>query len=78
MDIDTSITAMILAGGLGSRLRPVVSDRPKCLSLVLGRPFIMFLLDQLEKAEIRSVILCTGYMAEQVHKTLGYSYNSLS
>lgn len=78
MDIDTKIMAMILVGGLGTRLKPVVSDRPKCLSLVLGRPFITYLLDQLENAGIQSVVLCTGYLAEQVYKTLGYSYNSLS
>ena len=44
------ITAVILAGGLGTRLRPVVSDRPKVLAEVCGRPFLTYLLDQLQAA----------------------------
>ena len=38
---------LILAGGLGTRLRSVVADRPKVLAEVAGRPFITHLLDQL-------------------------------
>lgn len=40
------VEAMILAGGLGTRLLSVVSDRPKVLAEVLGRPFLAYLLDQ--------------------------------
>ncbi len=41
------ITAAILVGGLGTRLRPVVADRPKVLAPINGRPFLAYLLDQL-------------------------------
>jgi D-glycero-alpha-D-manno-heptose 1-phosphate guanylyltransferase len=73
----TDITAAILAGGLGTRLRPVVSDRPKVLAVIRGRPFMTYLLDQLVSAGIRSVVLCTGYQGEQVKASLGPSYRTL-
>ena len=73
----SDITVVILAGGLGTRLRPVVSDRPKILIEILGRPFLTFLLDQLILAGARDVVLCTGYMADEVHENLGEAYKSL-
>jgi D-glycero-alpha-D-manno-heptose 1-phosphate guanylyltransferase len=72
------ITAAILAGGLGTRLRPVVADRPKVLAEVGGRPFIFYLLDQLAAVRVRRVILCTGYLAHQVRDTLGETYGPLN
>ena len=60
------ITAVILAGGLGTRLRSAVSDRPKVLAEVNGRPFITYLFDRLISLGIRKAVVCTGYMAEQV------------
>ena len=71
------VTAAILAGGLGSRLRPVVADRPKVLAAVGGRPFLTYLLDQLASAGIAQVVLCTGYLGEQVRATLGEVYGLL-
>ncbi|HSB68406.1 MAG TPA: nucleotidyltransferase family protein [Candidatus Methylomirabilis sp.] len=71
------VSAAILAGGLGTRLRPVVADRPKVLAEVGGRPFVAYLLDQLSQAGIDSAILCTGYLGEQVEATFGARYGSL-
>lgn len=71
------ISAVILAGGLGTRIRPVVSDRPKVLASVHGRPFLAYLLDQLVKAGIMEVVLCTGYLGEQVQTALGNNYGPL-
>jgi NDP-sugar pyrophosphorylase family protein len=71
------VTAAILAGGLGTRLRPVVADRPKPLASVGGRPFIMRLLDQLTRASIREVVLLVGYRAEQMRESLGTTYESM-
>src|SRR5438067_1667607 len=65
------ITGAILAGGLGTRLRSVVSDRPKVLALVRGQPFLAYLLDQLGAAGIRRVVLLTGYKGEQIEQTFG-------
>jgi len=66
--------AAILAGGLGTRLRPVVSDRPKVLADVAGRPY---LLDQLAGTGVREAVLCCGYMAEMIEEHFGETYKSL-
>ncbi len=73
-----SVTAAILAGGLGTRLRSVVADRPKVLAEVRGRPFLAYLLDQLAAAGVRYVVLCTGYLGEQVWAAFGDTYGSIS
>lgn len=73
-----SITATVLAGGLGTRLRSVVTDRPKVLAEVKGRPFLSYLLDQLESVGIRDVVLCTGYMGDRIRETYGNRYGTLS
>ncbi|MGB8852062.1 MAG: nucleotidyltransferase family protein [Pirellulales bacterium] len=65
------VTAVILAGGAGTRLRSVVSDRPKVLADVNGRPFLAYLLDQLQAAGIALTVISTGYLAEQVHAAVG-------
>lgn len=69
--------AAILAGGLGTRLRPVVYDRPKVMAMVAGRPFMTRLLDQLAEAGMQKVVLCTGYMAAAIHTELGDRYGNL-
>jgi NDP-sugar pyrophosphorylase family protein len=71
------LTAVILAGGLGTRLRPVVGDRPKVLAEVGGRPFLAHLLDQLQGAGVERAVLCTGYRAEQVEAAFGARYGRL-
>ncbi|MSR57188.1 MAG: galactokinase [Planctomycetaceae bacterium] len=71
-------TAMILAGGLGTRLRSVVADVPKVLAPVRGRPFLAWLLDKLARAGLRHVVLCTGYRGEMVQQTFGACYQSVS
>lgn len=72
-----TVTAVILAGGLGTRLRSVVADRPKVLADVHGRPFILYLLDQLDSAGIQDVVVCTGYMGDQVRAACGDCYSGL-
>jgi len=67
-------TAVILAGGLGTRLRPVVADRPKVLAHVRGKPFLAYLLEQVASAAIRHCILCVGYLGEQIRAAFGDSY----
>lgn len=69
--------AIILAGGLGTRLRDVVSDRPKVLAEVNGTPFLSFLLDKVADAGVRKVVLCTGYMASLVVNAFGNSYRGM-
>jgi NDP-sugar pyrophosphorylase family protein len=73
----SDMTTIILAGGLGTRLRSVVSDRPKVLAPIGKRPFVTLLLDQLVAANAKEVVLCTGYMADQIHDKFGTKYKSL-
>ncbi len=74
---DPAIDAVVFAGGLGTRLRAAVADRPKVLADVRGRPFLSYLLDQLAAAGIERAILCTGYMAEQVEAAFGAAHGAL-
>lgn len=61
-----NITALILAGGNGSRLKTLVSDRQKVVAQINGKPFLSILLAQIEKFGISKAIICTGYMSETV------------
>jgi NDP-sugar pyrophosphorylase family protein len=72
------IPAVILVGGLGTRLRPVLPDHQKVVAPVAGRPFVFRLLDQLADAGLQRVVLCTGYKAEQVAELVGTTYRGLS
>jgi histidinol-phosphate phosphatase family protein len=72
------LTAAVLVGGQGLRLRSVVSDRPKVLASVAGRPFLAYLLDQLGRQGVRRVVLCTGYRGEQIESEFGRSYQGLA
>jgi D-glycero-alpha-D-manno-heptose 1-phosphate guanylyltransferase len=56
--------AIVLAGGFGTRLRQVVSDVPKPMAPIAGRPFLEILLSQLALKNFKRVILSIGYMGE--------------
>lgn len=62
--------ALLLAGGLGTRLRSAVADRPKALAEVAGRPFLAWQLEMLSAAGVRRAVLCTGYRGEMIRTTL--------
>jgi D-glycero-alpha-D-manno-heptose 1-phosphate guanylyltransferase len=68
------ISVAILAGGLGTRLRSVVADRPKVLAPVAGRPFVTYLLDQLAAVGVRKTTLLAGYAGEQLRAAIGNRY----
>ncbi len=74
----SSITAAILVGGLGKRLKPVVNDRPKVMASINGRPFLTYILDQINDAGLKEVILCVGYMGKYIESEIGQSYKNLS
>jgi mannose-1-phosphate guanylyltransferase len=65
------MNALILLGGLGTRLRPFTLDRPKPLLPLLNRPFIAHQLDQLKKCGVRRVVLALGYKAAHFRRVLG-------
>ena len=70
--------ALVLAGGLGTRLREAVADRPKVLAEVCGRPFLFHLLEGLEAAGVRTVVLCTSFMAQTVRAAVGERFGSMT
>lgn len=70
--------AVILAGGLGTRLRGVVSDRPKSMALIHNRPFLSYQFDYLIEQGIRKVVLSTGYMGEIIESYFGDAYRDLT
>jgi D-glycero-alpha-D-manno-heptose 1-phosphate guanylyltransferase len=62
--------AIILVGGLGTRLRPVVPDLPKPMAPVGGRPFLAFLLDALARHAFRRIVLATGFRGDQIQRVM--------
>ena len=71
------VSAVILAGGLGTRLRAAVADRPKGLAVVAGRSFLSYVLDQVADAGVREVVLCTGHLADQIEAAFGRQYRGM-
>jgi D-glycero-alpha-D-manno-heptose 1-phosphate guanylyltransferase len=61
--------AIILAGGLGTRLRSAVPDLPKCMAPVNGKPFIGYVIDYFLSQDVRKFILSLGYKSEAI---IGY------
>lgn len=69
--------AIILVGGLGTRLRAEVADLPKPLAPVAGRPFLAYVLDQFASAGLRRIVLATGYLAERVESIIGRTWQGM-
>jgi NDP-sugar pyrophosphorylase family protein len=65
------VEAIILCGGLGTRLRAAVADRPKALAPVQGRPFLHYLLARLKNYGIDRLVLAVSYLHEQMMNCCG-------
>jgi D-glycero-D-manno-heptose 1,7-bisphosphate phosphatase len=63
--------AVILCGGLGTRMRPFTDTMPKPMIPVSGRPFLAYLIEQLREQGIRRVLLLTGYRGEMIKEYFG-------
>lgn len=70
--------AIILAGGLGTRLRSVISDVPKCMAPVAAKPFLYYLIEYLKKNGIEKFIFSVGYKYEIIEEYLKKNYATLS
>ena len=57
---------VILCGGLGNRLRPVVQDRPKPMALINGRPFLDLVVDHVLSYGLRRIVFCTGHHGDWI------------
>lgn len=62
------MTALILVGGYGTRLRSVVSDRPKSMALIAGRPFLEYLVGMLRHHGVMDIVMATGYLGHLVRE----------
>jgi len=69
--------AIILAGGLGTRLKEVINDEPKSMAPINGRPFLEYQLNFLERWGLKKVILAVGYQKEKIQNYFGDQYKSL-
>jgi len=68
------VSAVILAGGLGTRLRSVVEDVPKPMAPVKGIPFLKYLINYLVKEGICKIVISTGYKSEIIMSYFGDEY----
>ncbi len=70
--------AIVLAGGLGTRLREVVSDVPKSMALINGRPFLEYQLNYLQSWGIDHVVLSVGYKNEVIRDYFSDQFQSIA
>jgi D-glycero-alpha-D-manno-heptose 1-phosphate guanylyltransferase len=66
--------AIILAGGLGTRLRPVINDLPKPMAPVNGKPFLHYIFQYLVRQQITETVLAVGYKYERIKEFFGEEY----
>jgi D-glycero-alpha-D-manno-heptose 1-phosphate guanylyltransferase len=66
--------AIVLAGGLGTRLRSVIRDLPKPMAPVNGKPFLHYIFQYLVKQQITEVVLSVGYRHETIKEFFGFEY----
>ena len=65
------IPAVLLVGGLGTRLQAVLPSTPKPLARIGDTPFLQLLVRQLRAQGIRRLVMCTGHLAAQVEEEFG-------
>lgn len=70
--------AIILAGGLGTRLKSVVTDKPKVLSPVANKPFLQFIINYLLNNQVNNFIFSLGYLSNQIIDFLKNNYPNLN
>ena len=69
--------ALVLAGGEGTRLRPLTLTVPKPVMPLAGRPFLTFMLDWLRRHGVDDVVLSCGFMSDEVEAVLGDIYSGM-
>jgi mannose-1-phosphate guanylyltransferase len=71
------VQALVLAGGEGTRLRPLTYTTPKPVMPLAGRPFLTFMLDWGHSHGVEEVILSCGFMSDAVKRVLGDIYDGM-
>lgn len=69
---------IILAGGLGTRLRYAVPDLPKCMAPVAGQPFLHYVINYLQEQGVERFIFSLGYMHEVIEEFINTQYPKLN
>ncbi len=69
--------AIILAAGVGSRLRPITDIIPKCLVPVNGKPIIINALETLKKNKVKEVVIVVGHMKDVIIDEIGYGFEGM-
>jgi len=72
------VEAIVLAGGLGARLRSVVSDVPKPMAPINKKPFLEYILEFLHRQNIEKVVLSVGYKWNMIHNYFGEKYKNIN
>lgn len=67
----SKIPVLILAGGLGTRLKSVVADKPKALAPIMGKPFLEIQIELLKDQGATHFVLCVGYLSQQISEIFG-------
>lgn len=71
------MNAIILAAGVGSRLRPITNYKPKTMVELNGKPILSYILQALSKAKIANIIICTGYKEEIIKRYCQIEFHEL-
>lgn len=71
------MNAIILAAGIGRRLRPLTDSIPKCLVEVRGKPLLLYQLDALVSCGIKKIVLVVGHRRELIEERIGKSYRGV-
>ncbi|MFI5171611.1 MAG: nucleotidyltransferase family protein [Chitinophagales bacterium] len=77
MAADSPHEAIVLAGGFGTRLQKVISEIPKPMAPVAGKPFLQYILSDLDKQGIDHVILAVGHLKEIIINYFGNNYKGM-
>ena len=62
---------VILAGGLGTRLRPLTLEKPKSMIEIEGKPFLQYQIELLRRQGVEDIVLCIGYLGEKIEEYFG-------
>ena len=76
--MDKIENCVILAAGLGSRLRPLTDEEPKCFTEVNGKTILEQTLANLEKNGIKNTVIVVGYLKELIEKRIGKKYRNMT
>lgn len=78
MENNRDMEAIILAGGLGTRLRKVIKDIPKPMAPINSKPFLYFVLQWIRRYPVEKIILSLGFKPDIVRNYFGYSFSGIS